>query len=459
MHKNDFIYSESEKVINKVLIVQDNKLKSIQSISIENTKKIDESICIAEETLMSLGIGKEILKEKCKSRSTSQEKKIITVRSWDEISREAELQSPHDVSVRDIFTYEELISNEAYLVKLREDFNSIHRLDAVDYAICGVSGVLSAAVDIFMVGMPASPLAGIEGGSLSNYIRQKINNSLSSDEIRILEKKFWVPYDPSNNSRLEIPVEGLSSYFHRFQSLGHDPILGFIFGVLDVMNGTFTAIDKNGNIIKQVVDNQSTVGMSFFDAVGRVFGHMKSDVATPRGLPAPFMTLLNLFQFGNIGEEGLSVAEVARSMYGQGYDLSHFLSMSIPTILTEVIVRASYCAKRVKEGHGLIESLPFDLLSNKKPKLSTMLFISHSIATASNAGKVWFTGNPLAINYTQWLAFAKYTISQLRWVLIQKPALRDKYVQGFIDRDWVEIDSILKSSWDEFTKDSIVLYN
>lgn len=59
------------------------------------------------------------------------------------------------------------------------------------------------------------------------------------------------------------------------------------------------------------------------------------------------------------------------------------------------------------------------------------MFISHSIATAANAGKIAFNKNPLSINNIQWLAFTKYLLPLLKWVLIQKPELRDKYVQGF----------------------------
>lgn len=457
MHKKDYCYLESEKAINKVLVAQDKTITSIESTLNENDQKLNESIRLAEDTLKSLEMGKEVVIEKNRSKNLPSEKKIYILRNWDSILEETEKRIPYDVSLKEIFTDEELTSNEEYLIKLRNEFNAIHRLDAVDYAICGVSGILSAAIDILLVGMPESPLAGVEGGSLSNFIRRKIEESLPPSEIKKLEKEFWVPYDPSTNRNLRIPVEGLSTYFHRFQSLGHDPILGFVFGVLDVMNGTFTAIDKNGKFTKQVAANQETVGMKVFDAIDLVFGHMKSDIATPRGLPAPFMTMFNLFQFGSIGEDGLSIAEVARSMYGQGYDFTHFLSMSVPVAINEALVRGAYCIKRVKEGHKLIESLPFDLPFSKKPKLSTMLFISHSIATAANAGKIAFTENPLSINYAQWLAFAKYSISQLKWVLLQKPALRNKYVQGFIDSDWKEIDCAIQDTWDELTQDAIVL--
>ena len=82
----------------------------------------------------------------------------------------------------------------------------------------------------------------------------------------------------------------------------------------------------------------------------------------------------------------------------------------------------------------------------KHPKLATMLFVGHAAATAINAGKVYFTENPLAINYPQWMAFAKYSYSQLKWTLIQKPMLREKYVSGKINEEldcvYTEIDKI-----------------
>ena len=460
MPKHDFDYADGEIDLNKVLKSQDNQLTNLSSNIKVNEKKLDDSIQIAEQTLKSIGLGKEIIKAKNRVVALPQEKKTIIVRTWDEILKEAETEITYDVSIKDFFTEDELRSNEAYLLKLREEFNSLHKLDAVDYTICGVAGILAAAVDLLLVGIPEKTKMGIESGPLSDFIRKKMEEAFPPEEMEKLgkSKAYKVPFDPQDNRNLSEKVDGLSSWFHRFHSLGHDPILGFIIGVTDVMQGKFTAIDIGGNIISQVAPNQSTKGMEVFDAIALVFRHMKSDVTTSMGLPAPLMTLLNLFQFGSIGEEKLNIAEVARGMYAEGYDFTHFLSMSVAPMLIEVIVRASYCVKRMNEGHKLKESLPIDLPFNKKPKLGTMLFIAHSIATAVNAGKIAFTENPLAINYTQWVAFARYSISQLRWVLYQKPALRDKYVQGFIDSDWEEINAILELTWDDFTKDAIVIY-
>lgn len=460
MHRKDYDYTESEKELNRVIKLQDITLKNIVADSRSNINKLDETIKMAEQALLSIGLGNEVEKVKNTTINKPVEKKVIVVRSWEEILKEANKEIPYEVSLKDIFTDDELRSNEEYLVKLREEFNDLHRLDAIDYTICGVAGVLAAAVDILLVGILEKTNSGIQAGPLSNYIRKVMEEKLPPEEMEKLgkTKAYKVPFDPQDNRNLSERVEGLSSWFHRFHSLGHDPILGFIIGVLDVMNGKFTAIDINGNLISQVAPNQSTKGMKLFDAIALVFRHMKSDVTTSMGLPAPLMTLFNFFQFGSIGEEELTIAEVARGMYAEGYDFTHFLSMSVSPMLIEVLVRTSYFAKRMHEGHVFKDSLPIDLSYNKKPKLGTMLFIAHSIATAVNAGKVAFTENPLAINYSQWLAFAKYSISQLKWVLLQKPALRNKYVQGFIDSDWEELDSILESTWHDFTKDAVVVY-
>ena len=95
-------------------------------------------------------------------------------------------------------------------------------------------------------------------------------------------------------------------------------------------------------------------------------------------------------------------------------------------MIIEVIIRLGYGIKRIKEGNSIKNSIPFSLNREKHPKLNTMLFIGHSAATAVNAGKVYFTKNPMAINYPQWVAFAKYSYKQLKWVLLEVYAEIDK---------------------------------
>lgn len=143
-------------------------------------------------------------------------------------------------------------------------------------------------------------------------------------------------------------------------------------------------------------------------------------------------------------------------MYYEGYDFVHFCSMSIPTMLIEVIVRISYGIKRKCEGFK--NYIPIINSRETYPKLGTELFISHTIATGINAGYVYFSKNPLAINYAQWIMFVENSFLQLKWVLIKKPNMRYKYVQNYIDEEWDEVYTEVENTWDCFSKNRTIIY-
>jgi hypothetical protein len=456
-----YITSEADLQRLKILKHQTENLNQMGQQLSHINKMTDASIQDSEELLRSLGISFEEISINQKPADSKPRK--LELRSWADILSEAETSTSDSVSFADILSIEEIQGVENRIELLRGDFKSIHRLDKLDWSICGIAGVLASIIDIFLVQMPKHPgmlgSKGHDGGPLSNLIKDKIQGAMTPEEIHALEKRNWVPYDPSNSRGLNQTVEGLGARTHRYQSLGHDPLLGFIFGTLDILKGKFTAIDKHGKLIIQNVDTsgRDIAGMNIFEALARVFGHLKSDISTPAGLPAPLMPLLQFLQKGSIGQGGYTIGEVSRMMYRQGYDFSHFLAMSIPTLLIEVIVRISYFAKRMTEGHGIKNSLPFDTPGNKKPKLQTMLFSAHLIATAANAGKVAITKNPLSISYPQWVAFFKYGFQQLKWVVYEKENQMFDFVQKDINDDWDKVDKILDETWSMFNSKDILL--
>lgn len=409
-------YSEEEQKINNVLKHQSEELFSIH---ISSPANLDASISSSEELLHSLGYSIDVVPKSVPQR---EEKKIMILPSWEHLCAEAERTVGTDCELEELFTPDELHSNEKAIQLLNEEYNVLHRLDKFDIAISAAAGMLGAAVDILLVGIPKAGPDGLEAGPLSNFIRKKFDERFPSDEMEKLanSKVSKVPYDAQDNRNTTEYVNGLSAYYHRLLSLGHDPLLGLIFGVADILTGRMTTIDKAGNIVSQVMENYADrKESSIFAAIAKQIIHFKSDITTSMGLPAPLMSLFNLLQFGSIGEEEQTIAEIVQGMYYEGYDFIHFCSLSIPVMIVEVVTRIGYAIKRIKEGHTVKESLPFSLNREKHPKLSTMLFISHSAATAVNAGKIYFTKNPMAINYPQWLAFAKYSYKQLRWVILR----------------------------------------
>ncbi len=448
-------YSRTEQQINDVLKYQDEELKKIKS-AIPSSTELDKRIQESEYLLRMLGY-----EEMPKVPRYVESKRVMVVPSWEQLCLEAEQSVGTGHPLESIFTEDELKSNSREIQRLNAEYNQLHYLDKYDVAISAVAGMLGAAVDILLVGIPKKTPEGLRGRTLANYVRDWFDKEFPEEEMEKLanSKVSKVPYDAQDNRNTIIRVEGLSAYYHRLLSLGHDPLLGLIFGVADILTGRMTTIDKTGKIVSQVMENYTDrKETDIFAAIAKQIIHFKSDITTSMGLPAPLMELFNLLQFGEIGEYDQTIAEIVQGMYYEGYDFIHFCTLSIPVMIVEVVIRIGYAFKRIKEGHSVKESIPFSLNCEKHPKLATMLFIGHSAATAVNAGKVYFTRNPMAINYPQWIAFAKYSYKQLKWLLIEKPNVRDDYVHGKLNEQLTEVLDDIDYTFDEISTEYIVIF-
>lgn len=472
---SDYKLTPNESDILKVIKHEIDYAKETSSLK-PTISALDSNISSSEELLLSLGLGAELSMTKTDDDyqllKESARKKIITIRSFEELLHDANERIPDSVDFSDIFTPDELSANRDVIEMLNADFNAIHRLDNTDWAICIVAGLIAAAIDILLVGIPHKTAGGAKAGPLSDWIRNKFDMAIPPDRIKELEELAKVPYDPSmnvdnqGNQITDIYVDGLTPYFHRLVSLGHDPFLGLIFGVLDVLTGSLTTIDRKGKIIRQLMPPpySNRTETDIIEAIKKVICHMESDVNTTMGLPVPMMALFNLFQFGKLGEQEQTIAEIVQGMYFDGYDFIHFCSMSIPVIIIEFGVRIAYAVKRMKDGYSIKDSIPISTNREKRPKLGTMLFTAHTIATGINAGKVVAASNTgvenpfLAINYPQWLAFVKFSIQQLKWVLHDKPDMRHKYVMGVIDSEWISLYESIDEIWDSMTEDYVFVY-
>jgi hypothetical protein len=231
-------------------------------------------------------------------------------------------------------------------------------------------------------------------------------------------------------------------------SLGHDPILGWYFGVRDILAGGFTAVGADGRIVIQSIPGwePAEFGVGLFvtilEAFQSVAGHLLSDVATKAGLPPPLFGLLQFFQQGGVRNH--SIADVARAMYRSGYDFRHFLAGGVTVAIVEVFVRTAWTVRELSEGKPLADAPPVSSM-----RLQSGLFLSHSVGTAINAGKVSVTQNPLSINWAQWLAFFGYLLPQFHWLLVGREQVGAAFVQEKLDAAWMRLDDGLAAIWTE----------
>lgn len=335
--------------------------------------------------------------------------------------------------------YETLLT-DADLQRLRTESRlTTWHWDRWDYLFVGASGVLAALTDYLLVGIPTTltngAYAGQIGSPLTAWLKQY--DTRTADDwvahwVRTLEQQCQVPYDAATALR------GMSGRSHRLQSLGHDPVLGFVFGVLDIMRGTLTGFSydhlRGVHHLEQLAPLPGTDPIGLIDAILRQIGHLLSDVATPMGLPAPFFSLIQGINAGQIGPQGRSVGQLARWMYLHGYDLRHALVTGITPATIEIILRA-YIMLRHYADHG---DAPVNLATH--PKYRTMLLTAHAIAALGNVGKIaLYQGNPLAINYAEWIALCRYLLPSIQHWVFGQQRLQMAQLERINDAGWNDL--------------------
>ena len=312
--------------------------------------------------------------------------------------------------------------------------------DRWDYGVVALAVLVGALTDYLLVATPKgsfkgkpqreSPLTAWMKEQSKKLAPMTVRDDIERNALQryiaklttAAEKWAKVPYD------VVIPKEGLTPNVHRLAALGHDPLLGLVFGVGDILSGTCTFIDKSGRW--RVIDNPRFEGTGNpLEALVKVVVHGFSDVFTAQGLPPPFMATFQLVSAKSgitlrEGGDTVSVRDVTRYMYANGYDLRHFMTTKISPAIAEAILGAYQGARAFAAGHGSEKaSLPAKL------KHEQMLALTHGLLASANILKTALYGwNPMAINLAQFQTLAKRMLS-----LVKLAAERDRLVQQRLD--------------------------
>ena len=119
-------------------------------------------------------------------------------------------------------------------------------------------------------------------------------------------------------------------------TFGHDPLLGWVYGTMDILRGTLTGASRSG--VVNVFEAGPPTAESLPAALALQAMHLISDVATPAGLQLPGWSALLAVDATLFGSES-SVAEISRKMYLDGYDTWHLPTMAVPILGIEVVLR------------------------------------------------------------------------------------------------------------------------
>ncbi|MEQ9127256.1 hypothetical protein [Thalassospira sp.] len=457
--------------IKAVRLLQE-RIKSIETSHVELADKISSTRARMEA--LGLDFGGEDFQAAVVERKFEQGcvplEKSVTI---EEICREAEQAFPEPMGFGDIISVEDFAQVDQRLEERIQAFNRQHNLDGLDYAIAGFCGLFAGALDCLFVKAPPKPSTTKwqtpVDGVFNRAVQKIFNKYLSAEATERLEELYKIgTADASNVAHLiGAPDKALNPNNHRLRSLSHDPVLGFIFGVLDMLRGTCTIVN-NGRIVS-VPGKVAPVDGNIFQLLGRMFGHLLSDVNAQSGkgnrgmgLPAPFMGLLRMLEGIPVGDSNFG--EQVEWMYVNGYDFRQFVVTSVPMTIMEVMMRALYVGKQMSRydapfGKTMLETMPFRVA----PRFRMMLAMGYGTSSAVNAGKIYISRKAkiarkaiaiangesfddpkralLDLNYASWMGLGWNGFHALKWSLID----RNRRLWGEIEQEEiVRLENLIK---------------
>lgn len=394
-----------------VLTCAAHDLEALEKIVVADLAAASETqdrLIALEERLAKLGV---------ESRRPAEEKRLgrvperfkLSARPWDDIVTEARERvkargiSPDELHVDDLLDPAEVARIER---RYKGGFEVRADLDRYDLALTIVAGVAAAVVDVLLVGIPRDMRWG-DARQRGSWLTKRLRD-LSVGDDNWLARIAVVPFDK---------VAGYGQYFdgigpktHRVQTFGHDPLMGLLVGTLDIMRGTMTGVSKTGEVASVLTGDMPI--RDPFEALFLEIAHLLSDAPTRMGLPVPGWSLLTTLPVGHFGPADQTLAELARQMYLRGYDSWHFLTMATSVAAVHLVLRGYWgirCALDADFAEDVRisgEVAGAQRLSDH-PRFQAMLLAAHAIAAAGDLAKVGvvYGGNPLAVNYAQWLAF------------------------------------------------------
>ena len=324
-------YTESEQETLKVLKMQEKQLGRLESDINEdkaNGKKDAEDLKDlrrrAEALLKKRGIIPS--QKSTKPIDTSIRVSKDDIPSWESLSKEAKTTIPEEVAYEDLLTKEEFQFCIYEVERINNEFsNKTGIFNKKDLSFLMVATALQTARWLII-----QSICGDLGQTIDKDARLDHNDKSIKESVKESNKSFqkhfenhghresiknyksWeqivfssAPYDTAVGSAAF--GENLEGGYHRYKTLGHDPILGWIFGTANFITDTCTLSNYNSYRISRVgtphfsePTNLGTIFYEVFDStkedwlrlpagIFAEFVHLKSDVFTKLGLPVPVL--------------------------------------------------------------------------------------------------------------------------------------------------------------------------
>jgi len=465
-----FKYSDNELDINKVL-----KMNKDMSSELMNDKNIansrtqaDANITASMELLRSLGKKQEVIQlsteiaEKGHDRELGHRPKM---EPWEQILEEAKAYTPGLVTLEDIMTKEEIKASFKELDSINKEFSrKTSIIDKTDLSFLVIATAIQVTKSLIFpyVAEKFDYGKSFDSSKRLNHNDKSIERAHREANDKFRNKKLekhgtghWinllyqtVPYDITRGSTdLGINMGGK---YHRMYTLGHDPILGWIFGTANILTDCITFNNFHTNRISRVdpitgakkmiiTPEVVFVGSMFrecYDEVKADFlnlpaalfaqaQHLKSDEFTKLGLPVPLLSSIN--------------EDFASKLYSENYDALCF-GRDLKIVGTSFVISKLFDII-ITLTHGLFrkENEPKDLFEVRTRKI---LLISNSIASTSTCINAAITSNPKNLDIGSILNTISHLFTDIRFVAKIKQEFIESEISNRVQKEIEEVDKL-----------------
>lgn len=441
-----FNFTKKEKTTNKILKMnQDDSNALLNDREMDEIrKKADDKISSTRSLLKQLGIPEE----QYDTPKTQNEKLHIDRRKYSDIESEAN-ERYDTVEIEDILTAAEIQNALNDLSRIEQEFSQKTSIfNKQDLIFLSVATALQTAKALIT---PCVSQKLGYGNSFDPADRVAHNDKEITRQHNQANRKFrdkyserygqgyWiqmvfqsVPYDAIKGSGLL--GLGFNGNNHRLKTLGHDPILGWIFGTANILTDTVTLssfetyrvqrkprLKISSEIVTPAALIDDTISMIKNDKMNlpaALFAqaqHLKSDVNTKRGLPVPILSTID--------------ENFASKLYDEHYDALCFARDS------KIIAGSATVSALINMIISLIHGLGYDEKSNISRELyevrtRKILLISNSIASTSNIIYTAITRNPKNLDIGGLFVTISRLFSDVRFIA----RIKQEYINNTLDR-------------------------
>lgn len=331
--KKKYKLTDEEQESLKVAKLNQDKSEALRSEMDELKKswtesnESDEAFLSAVEAKLGITNPIRINRSDAFTRESPQAEEI----DWFDLVAEAEKKYNSDINFDDLLSEEQFAEAYARAAEIDREFEKKTGLRKKDFAFLGIAIALQCARQYV----------------LDPWLKQRRQNASVNDEKGRKDKAeagwYHVDTDKILTNRVPFDVQRygdnstiqgfLKGGDHRSMTLGHDPVLGWIFGTANIMTCTVTrrdfasahvkcinntnkiyALADTGTVFEKVIERVSEKGMdgkiALGSAIAREFIHLKSDIYTTKGLPLPGIGAVSPDLANKLAKYGIDTASV-----------------------------------------------------------------------------------------------------------------------------------------------------